>query len=95
MNDDFSFDTQFAGSSGPDAPFEPTEDSEPKAQSSDMSRGQQTVWIVGTIAVVGMAILYNVTRLPDNHPWKECERIIGMNDACVARIAGRELMKGY
>lgn len=47
------------------------------------------------IAVIGLAILYNVTRLPDNDPFKECERIIGMDQACQARIAGHALKWGF
>lgn len=60
-----------------------------------MSRGQQTAWIVGVIAAFGLATLYNVTRLPDGHPYKECERIIGMDEACAARIAARNMMRGF
>lgn len=47
------------------------------------------------IAVIGLAILYNVTRLPQGHPFKECERIIGMDQACEARIAAHALKWGF
>ena len=53
-----------------------------------------TQLLLGVIAVIGLAILYQVTRLPEGHPFKECERIIGMDSACEARIAGRNIMMG-
>ncbi len=93
MKEDLSFGAQLEGSE--DSVTEHADIEQPKPTPADMTRGQQTTWIVGAIAVVGIAILYNVTRLPDNHPWKECEQIVGMDRACTARIAGRELMKGY
>lgn len=50
--------------------------------------------MLGIIAVIGLAILYNVTRLPEGHPLKECERIIGMDRSCESKIRIREMMKG-
>lgn len=95
MKDDLSVGAQLGGSADPKPVTEHIDHKPQESAPVDMTRGQQTAWIVGVIAVIGLAILYNVTRLPDNHPWKECEQIIGMDRACTARIAGRELMKGY
>lgn len=95
MKDDFSSNAQCGGSAVSDSKVKAAKNEQPYNDKADITRGQQTAWIVGVIAVVGMAILYNVTRLPDNHPWKECEQIIGMDRACTARIAGSELMKSY
>lgn len=54
-----------------------------------------TQLLLGVIAVIGLAILYQVTRLPEGHPFKECERIIGMNSACEARVAASRMMRGF
>lgn len=95
MKDDLSSEAQFGGSVGPSQETEPTKNEPREPTSADMSRSLQTIWIVSVIAVIGLGILYSLTRLPDNHPWKECEQIIGMDGACKARIARRELMRAY
>ena len=75
---------------------EETQLAEDQAQrSGGMTREQQTIWIVGAILLIGLTILYNVTRLPDGHPFKECERIIGMDRACEARIAAHAVKWGF
>lgn len=54
----------------------------------------KTHLMLAFIAIIGLAILYNVTRLPDGHPFKECERIIGMDERCKTDIAITNIMKG-
>lgn len=60
-----------------------------------MTRGQQTAWIVGTLIVMALAFAYWATRLPDGDPYAKCQRIIGMDRACEAEVAARQMMRGY
>ena len=57
-----------------------------------MTRGQQTVWIIGAIGLVAAGALYYVTRLPDGHPYKSCEGIVLMDTSCKANVAARMMM---
>lgn len=58
-----------------------------------MTRGQQTAWIVGAIAVVGAGALWYSTRLPEGHAFKSCQGIILMDNRCKA-LAGAKMMMG-
>jgi hypothetical protein len=53
-----------------------------------------TQMLLAVVAVIGLAILYNVTRLPEGHPFKECEHIFGVDQRCSAKIAARNIMMG-
>jgi hypothetical protein len=59
-----------------------------------MTREQQTAWIVGAIVVVGLAILYVITRDDPSSPYAQCQMIIGHDHACEADIAAKRLL-GY
>jgi hypothetical protein len=95
MKDDSPFGAEFKGILDPPSLAEPHGKEQPNPKPVDMTRSQQTFWIVMTIAAFGFGILYYVTRLPEGHPYKHCERIIGMDDACTAKAAAREMMRGY
>lgn len=43
--------------------------------------------LLAIIAVVGLAVLYSITRLPEGDPYAKCQRIIGMDGACEADVA--------
>lgn len=62
--------------------------------STDMTRGQQTAWIVGTLIAIALAFAYWATRLPESDPFAECQRIIGHDNACRAKVAARQMMMG-
>lgn len=62
-------------------------------QSGDMSRGTQTFWIVAAILAVGLVILYFQTRLPDGHPYKQCETLFGQDTHCAGSIAAERIMR--
>ena len=92
MKDDFSFDAQFGSASDQNSQVE-SED-EQRRHEPDYNISLNTALLI-IIAVVGLAILYHVTRLPEGHPYAECQRIIGMDGACEAEVAGRMIMRGY
>ncbi|WP_447752044.1 hypothetical protein [Sphingopyxis fribergensis] len=50
--------------------------------------------LLAIVAVIGLAILYNVTRLPAGDPYAKCQRIIGMDGACEAEVAASQMMRG-
>lgn len=50
--------------------------------------------LLAIVAIIGLAILYNVTRLPEGHPYAKCQMIIGMDGKCKAEAAGRLMMRG-
>ena len=63
----------------------------PVAPGEDMSRGTQTKWIVGTLIVIGLAILYFVTRTGD-----PCQNVIGWDKQCrYERAVERLNARGY
>lgn len=66
----------------------------PPPPSKPMSRETQTLWIVGAIVLMGLAVLYVLTRLPEGHPDKECQGVIFMDRACTANNAANRLV-GY
>lgn len=56
----------------------------------EMTRGQQTAWIVGAMALAAGGWLYYDTRLPDGHKDKSCQRIFGVSKECVGERAMAE-----
>ncbi|GGJ52593.1 hypothetical protein CDQ92_15050 [Sphingopyxis bauzanensis] len=50
--------------------------------------------LLAIIAVIGLAILYKVTRLPETDPYAKCQRIVGMDGACEADVAAGQMMRG-
>lgn len=66
----------------------------PPPKTGDMTREDQTMWIVGAILLVGLMILYFMTRLPTSHPDKECETLFGMDSKCQYEHATRRLNRG-
>lgn len=50
--------------------------------------------LLAIVAVIGLAILYHVTRLPAGDPYAKCQRIIGMDGACEAEVAASRMMRG-
>lgn len=95
MKDDISFEAQFGGTLDQNPQVESEDTEQPRDEPVDMTRSQQTFWIILTIAVFGLGILYYVTRLPEGHPYAACQRIIGMDGACEAEVAGKMIMRGY
>jgi hypothetical protein len=79
----------------PAAQREHDDDVGSSAPATDMTRGQQTAWIVGTLIVMALAFAYWATRLPDGDPYAECQRIIGHDNACRAEVAAGLVMRGY
>ena len=63
--------------------------------STEMTRGQQTAWIVGTLIAIALAFAYWATRLPESDPFAKCQRIIGYDSACRAKVAASQMMKGF
>lgn len=63
---------------------------------SQMTRGQQTVWIVGTLLFLGAGALFMVAQQDDpNDPYAECYNWLGDKDtACAAEIA-RQRIRGF
>lgn len=59
-----------------------------------VTRGQQTAWIVGTLALMSAGWLYRDTRLPDGDPVKKCQGIIMMDTACAASVYADQMMGG-
>jgi len=63
--------------------------------SPDKGEGFTTTHLLlGVIAIIGLAILYSVTRLPDGDPYAKCQRIIGHDTACRADVAIRQMQRG-
>ncbi len=56
----------------------------------EMSRGEQTAWIVGAIAVVGFFGLDYARSHDDNHPYASCRSVFA-DSGCKARIAAERL----
>jgi hypothetical protein len=59
----------------------------------EMSRGAQTVWIVGTIITIGIAVLFVLLR-PErdpNDPYAECRGMFGDDKACIAEKFRRRM----
>ena len=50
--------------------------------------------LLAIVAIIGLAILYNVTRLPAGDPYAKCQRIIGMDGACEAKVAMSQMARG-
>lgn len=67
---------------------------EPDPSSSKGEGFTTTHLLLAIIAVIGLAILYNVTRLPDGDPYAKCQRIIGHDSACRADVAYSQMMRG-
>ena len=65
-------------------PVAPMFSPDPKIPTGEMTRGQQTAWIVGAIAIAAGGWFYYDTRLPDGHPSKECQGVLFMDDRCLA-----------
>lgn len=59
-----------------------------------MTCGAQTVWIVGAILAVGLAILFVLTRYPEGHPYEDCQLIFGDDRSCKAMVDARAMMRG-
>lgn len=95
MKDDFSFEAQFGSALDQNSPVESEDTEQPRQEPVDMTRSQQTFWVVLTIAAFGLAILYHVTRLPEGHPYAKCQRIIGSDGACRADVAIDQMRRGY
>lgn len=72
----------------------PTQSIPLAAEKMEMSRGQQTVWIVGTLLALGLAALYFATRLPAGARDAECQTLLGMDRECVVANAASSL-RGY
>lgn len=66
----------------------------PASEKTEMSRGQQTVWIVGTLLILGLLAIYFGTRLPVGARNAECQTLLGMDNECVVNNAATRL-HGY
>ncbi|GAO79766.1 hypothetical protein [Sphingopyxis sp. C-1] len=67
---------------------------EPDPSSSKGEGFTTTHLFLVIIAIIGLAILYNVTRLPKGDPYAKCQRIIGHDTACRADVAYNQMMRG-
>ena len=56
-----------------------------------MTRRQQTVWIVGTLILLGAGGFWYSSRLPEGHPNKECQGLIFMDDRCLASLFVKQM----
>jgi hypothetical protein len=68
---------------------------EPDPSSGKGEGFTKTHLLLSVIAIIGLAILYQVTRLPDGHPHKECETLFGVDRECRFNINNRELLKAH
>ncbi|AJA10145.1 Putative membrane protein [Sphingopyxis fribergensis] len=93
MKDDFSFEAQFGSATDQTSQGE-SGDAEQRRHEPDYNISLNTALLV-IIAIVGLAILYHVTRLPEGHPYAKCQRIIGMDGACKAEVAASRMMRGF
>lgn len=59
---------------------------------AEMSRGAMTAWIVGTLIVIALGMLWYATRLPDSSPYKKCQGVIFTDPACKADVAADILL---
>jgi hypothetical protein len=62
------------------------EGTENKKRRSEMSRGAQTAWIVCTIILVGLALLYQMSRLPSDHTFAKCQTLFGRDEICESTV---------
>ena len=60
-----------------------------------MTRGEQTGWILLTVAAGFLAVLYVITRVPASNPYADCQRIIGWDEECKTGVAVRILNRSY
>ena len=62
-----------------------------------MTRGAQTVWICGTLAVIALAGIAIWTQQPDeNDPYDQCRNFLGAEDReCKGRIARDSIHRRY
>lgn len=67
---------------------------EPDPSSGKGDGFSTTHLLLSVITVIGLAILYNVTRLPAGDPYAKCQRIIGMDGACEADVAISQMRRG-
>lgn len=67
---------------------------EPDPSSNKAEGFNMTHLLLSVVAIIGLAILYNVTRLPAGDPYAKCQRIIGMDGACEAEVAYSQMMRG-
>lgn len=66
-----------------------------RSPKSEMSRGKQTAWIVGTLLIMGMVALYFATRMDSSERDAECQTLFGMDRECVVKNAADRLGGRY
>lgn len=67
---------------------------EPKPDDGTGSGFTLTHGLLVVIAVIGLAILYNMTRLPAGDPYAKCQQIIGHDTSCRADVAISQMRRG-
>lgn len=67
---------------------------EPDPSSNKGEGSNTTHLLLSIVAIIGLAILYHVTRLPAGDPYAKCQRIIGMDGACEADVAISQMKRG-